>query len=310
MKNQIDFKKLRPARFSEQAYRAAEATVARVENGAGFQELTACPICETALHHIEMVKCSVPIFDCDHCGVSLAGSHPKDFNDVYSTDEYLEDTLSAYDKTREYRKKRFGTERLAILERYKRNGKLLDVGCGSGWFLEIARQKFQVAGVEFSDSIRQWLNESLGIPSVKSMDDLDEKFDVITAFDLIEHVPDPVGTLNKMHGLLKDDGIILIYTPNKKSLAFQITGEHNNLICPPQHLYYFDFNSFQFTSDKAGFEIIFFETRGTDVGDIASYYECWESNKKLAFENAGINQDFIDQINFANHGRFILKKKS
>lgn len=123
--------------------------------------------------------------------------------------------------------------------------------------LEVAREVYSVKGVEYSDTIRQWLEENLSIPSVKSLDDIDEEFDVITAFDLIEHVPDPLNTLTAMGKLLRKDGVILIFTPNKDSLSFHITGEKNNLICPPQHLFYFNKNSFEYLANIAGLEIVF-----------------------------------------------------
>ena len=141
------------------------------------------------------------------------------------------------------------------------------------------------------------------------MSDLHENFDIITAFDLIEHVPDPLSTLKEMRNLLKRDGIILIFTPNKDSLAFHITGEKNNLICPPQHLYYFNKKSFEYLANQAGLEIIFFETRGTDIGDIQSYYECWTDQKEWLVKDPEGVQNVIDFLGFANHARYVLKKR-
>lgn len=309
MTTKIDFSKLREDRFSEKAYESSKVVCENVRNKSGFHNLQSCPICCEKLNHAEMFKYEVPIFLCAGCGVSFAGCHPNDFDDVYSTDDYLEQTLNAYDESRDYRKIRFGIERTNILKKYKEFGSLLDVGCGSGWFLEVAKEVYSVKGVEYSDSIRQWLKRQMGIMSVKTLGDLEEDFDIITAFDLIEHVPDPVGTLTKMGTLLKKDGVILIFTPNKDSLSFHITGEKNNLVCPPQHLFYFNKDSFEYLAGQAGLEIVFFETRGTDIGDIKSYYECWTDEPEWNASQPELVQNVIDSLGFSNHARYVLKKK-
>ena len=60
------------------------------------------------------------------------------------------------------------------------------------WFLEEARKHYDVMGVEYSDNLRDWLKRKFDISTSKDGKDIKKKFDIITAFDVIEHVPDPL----------------------------------------------------------------------------------------------------------------------
>lgn len=105
------------------------------------------------------------------------------------------------------------------LRKYKPGGVLLDIGCATGVFLDMARKEgFNVYGVELSDYAAKYAKEkfNLKIFNGKLEDSKFKKgmFDVITMWDFIEHVPDPSSILSKAKELLKDDGIIVIQTVN------------------------------------------------------------------------------------------------
>ena len=306
--SEIDFSQMREPKFSKKAYESAQGMIDRVNRKSGFLNFKQCNACYCSDYVFESKKLGIDILRCNNCGVSFSSLYPRNFDDLYSDDAYLNKSLVAYDLSRKYRIERFAKERIAILNQYHHEGTLLDVGCGTGWFLEEATKKYQVAGVEYSDSLRSWLQDNLGISSWKTIEDVPGNFDIITAFDLIEHVVDPYLMLQKMKNKLKKDGKILIYTPNKNSLSFKILGEKNNLVCPPQHLFYFDEISFIKMANKVGLICISYETKGTDVEDIRSYYECWKDSSIHGF-NPSEAQRFLDEIGFSNHARFILKHR-
>jgi len=259
-----------------------------------------------------VVKYNIPIVTCEKCDLTYATRQPRNFDDVYSQDDYLEKSILSYDKNRKYRIKRFGLERIKILKNYKKKGKLLDFGCGTGWFLEGAKDHFESFGVEYSDSIRKWLFEKFNIKTFKTLNSIkSEKFDIITAFDVIEHVPDPLDLLNNLKKKLKKNGIILIYTPNFDSLGFNYLSLNNNLLCPPNHLFYFNKKSFDFMCKKTNLKIVETQYRGLDVGDIYAMIN-ENGDKKIANflnQNSTLLQKFLDNIGYSNHIRFILKKK-
>jgi SAM-dependent methyltransferase len=306
----IDFSHLRPSNFSKLSYIKAREAAERAFNGAGYEEKKRCPVCSSASRSLFLTKFEIPIYRCLECRVGYAGLHPRVFDDVYSQDGYLEVTLDAYDKSRKYRQERFGRERVEIIKKYVTEGRLLDIGCGSGWFLESAGEFFRCEGVEFGDALRQWTKRQYGFRIYKTAEEASGPFDVITAFDVIEHVPDPVETLKQVARLLRPGGIGLIYTPNFDSLAFLAVQEQNNLICPPQHLFYFNRSSFLKCCELAGLELVHFETKGTDAQDIYSYLTDWKGDLDTAQLISGNDnlQSIIDSLSIANHARFVIQK--
>ena len=188
---------------------------------------------------------------------------------------------------------------------------MLDFGCGTGWFLEEAKKHYKVSGVEYSDSIRKWLKTKLNISSFKDMTKIRDKYDIITAFDVIEHVSSPLIFLKNLKKNLKKDGIILIYTPNIDSLGFSYLKEKNNLLCPPYHLFYFNKNSFEYLCKKIDMKIIETQFKGLDIGDIYGLMNRERNFKTANYLKKNLNylQDFVDKTKFSNHIRFVIKNK-
>jgi 2-polyprenyl-3-methyl-5-hydroxy-6-metoxy-1,4-benzoquinol methylase len=99
---------------------------------------------------------------------------------------------------------------------------LLDIGCGQGQFLRrAAAHGFTVAGVEMNEALAERAREG-GLDVVRGdfmASALDgRRFDVVTMFDLIEHLPDPVAALKRCRGLLAPGGRLILYTPNHAGL--------------------------------------------------------------------------------------------
>jgi 2-polyprenyl-3-methyl-5-hydroxy-6-metoxy-1,4-benzoquinol methylase len=140
--------------------------------------------------------------------------------------------------------------------------KLLDVGCGTGDFLQVASQHgWQVEGVEISEKAAQAaiakLNSPVRVGEVTTIDFQSEKYDLITSYHVIEHLLDPVSTLRKMGELLSEQGILFIETPNIGSLGARLRGRKWSHIIPPEHIVYFDAASLKFALEQAGFQTVY-----------------------------------------------------
>ena len=118
-------------------------------------------------------------------------------------------------------------EGLRQIHRHKTKGKLLDVGCAVGVFLALAGEEgWDVSGVDISEyatSIaRKRCQGEIHTGELEAIKFPDASFDVITLWDVVEHFPHPKEALGEVHRILKDDGIILLDTPNVDSLIRKV----------------------------------------------------------------------------------------
>lgn len=129
------------------------------------------------------------------------------------------------------------------LEKYRKTNNLLDVGCGDGHFLEVAKDKgWKVYGTEFTDEAMS-VGEKRGIVMrkgrLKEISFEPKFFDVITSFEVLEHIDDPQDEAKAMYAALRSGGGCYITTPNFGSFSRVLFGPKWNVICYPEHLGYF-----------------------------------------------------------------------
>jgi 2-polyprenyl-3-methyl-5-hydroxy-6-metoxy-1,4-benzoquinol methylase len=161
---------------------------------------------------------------------------------------------------------------LSLIERYKSEGKLLDVGCALGVFLHLARERgWEVYGVDISRYAASYARDVLGFEvfagELAEVQFPEKWFDVITLWDVLEHFPDPSRQLQEIRRILKDDGIILMNTPNEAGLLrllagmiFRLSGGKISYpvrkLYHPFHLHYFTQQTLQALLGKNGFTLV------------------------------------------------------
>ena len=125
-------------------------------------------------------------------------------------------------------------------------GLLLDVGCGRGWFLEAARERgWRVQGLELCAAVAEKTMKQVGTQVyVGSIFDIDielpsETFDLVTMFDVIEHLEAPLEALRICHRILKPGGVLAISTPNLRGLGCRLLGAKAFAVWPDEHIFYF-----------------------------------------------------------------------
>src|SRR5262249_16319991 len=124
-----------------------------------------------------------------------------------------------------------------------RAGKLIDIGCGNGSQLKglsAALPSWRLYGSELSDSVRTSLQT---IPNfvelyTRPTRDIQERFDVVTMFHALEHMPDPLGALRDAAGLLNADGRLFVEIPNAAISPFDLLVADHLLHFSPDHLGY------------------------------------------------------------------------
>jgi 2-polyprenyl-3-methyl-5-hydroxy-6-metoxy-1,4-benzoquinol methylase len=154
--------------------------------------------------------------------------------------------------------------RLNTIQKFIGGGNILDVGCATGYFLEVAaKRNFEPFGVEFSDyssaiAKTKFGNEKVFHGILEDCTFQNASFDVIAMSDLIEHVRIPSITLAKAAALLKDNGVIMIMTPNHNSLSRRLMGRrwtHYKL----EHFFYFTQKAMQLLAEQCNLELVYYE---------------------------------------------------
>jgi 2-polyprenyl-3-methyl-5-hydroxy-6-metoxy-1,4-benzoquinol methylase len=187
-----------------------------------------------------------------------------DDEEFYSKDFFvgkdkITPSYTDYSQDREILKPEF-RKRIIQIKKYVNSGRLLDVGCALGFFLDEAKKDFDTYGVEISKFAAEYASEKLGLQvSNKKFLDVefeDEFFDCITMWDVIEHLPDPILNLKKAYKLLKSEGLLVLSTGNIDSFMSKLMGKHWHLLLPPQHIYYFSQDTIKKLLKKTGFKVI------------------------------------------------------
>ncbi|MFH0762768.1 MAG: class I SAM-dependent methyltransferase [Candidatus Omnitrophota bacterium] len=137
------------------------------------------------------------------------------------------------------------------------DAKILDIGCGDGSFLRLAKRRFSCTGIEISEYLAGLAGKQNGVKIItgdfQTAGLAYEKFDGITLISLLEHLDDPQGTIKKCFNLLNNGGILLIKTVNYGCLNRVIKKENWTGFRPPDHIAYFTPSSLKRLLKKAGF---------------------------------------------------------
>jgi 2-polyprenyl-3-methyl-5-hydroxy-6-metoxy-1,4-benzoquinol methylase len=149
---------------------------------------------------------------------------------------------------------------------FKTSGNWLDVGCGNGHLLAVAKTLgWNVYGTEFTDEAVA-ICRNKGISMQQGELDLTHyqagSFDVITFIEVIEHINSPIRELSFFHSLLKKGGALYITTPNFNSVSRYILGEKWKIIEYPEHLCYYTPKTLNAILEDQGFEKVEMITSG------------------------------------------------
>jgi SAM-dependent methyltransferase len=146
------------------------------------------------------------------------------------------------------------------LRRWSNGGRLLEIGCAYGFFLEMAQRYWEVKGYDISKEGIAHAQKIFG-PAVQWGDflkvgDENESFDVVCLWDTLEHLNYPVKTLAKAAHVLNPGGILALTTGDIGSLIARWRGERWRLIHPPTHLTYFSKETLEKAIRSIGLELI------------------------------------------------------
>lgn len=201
----------------------------------------------------------VGVVQCNHCG--LVYTNPR-LNEeerlkIYNTEEYFSDYLEDPPFASVIAHLRFES----VLKHKKMPGKILEIGCGTGCFLDVARKNGWVTyGIEISELIGHLAREKLGLEVfIGPLEDapfVPELFDVICMFHLLEHLPSPKEYCQRLYRLLKPDGLLVVEVPVISLLRVRKLKRKERELHPSVHLFHFSRNSLAMLLSQAGYKII------------------------------------------------------
>lgn len=230
-----------------------------------MENKTVCPICKTSeyiklLYKINKFHPYFEIAHCERCSLLFKIPFPnkEEIHELYNNSYYTGKGEYGYKRVFEVDAPIWNA-RLEVLEKYIRKGNLLDIGCGEGHLLRIARRRgWNPYGIEISPFIAQKgiehrLDIFVGQPEDAPFPA--NSFEVITMFEVIEHVNTPINLINKCKELIKNNGILVIQTANMSSLMAKLFS-YKNIYFNPVHLCYYDMKSMELLLSKTGFKIL------------------------------------------------------
>jgi SAM-dependent methyltransferase len=125
-----------------------------------------------------------------------------------------------------------------------RPGRLLDVGCAAGFFLEAASERWDVTGVELSGFAADYARREFGhVVHTGDIADAglpDDSFDVVTLWNTVEHMSDPRTALAHVGRVAAPGALVVLTTGNASGPMARRDLANWNLMAPPEHLYFFD----------------------------------------------------------------------
>jgi 2-polyprenyl-3-methyl-5-hydroxy-6-metoxy-1,4-benzoquinol methylase len=173
--------------------------------------------------------------------------------------------------------------RKLIEAHHPKAGRILDIGCSGGWFLD-AMPGWECHGNEISESnaalARERHGDRIFAGSFDEYPMRDEYFDVITLQDVFDHMRDPIETLRKCRAMLKPHGLLVIKVHNISCLYAKLSGKRFYAVVPPSHLFYYNKRTLKLALEKTGFQM-------TDSRFIAHLLRAHTVLLRLAQSNTG-----------------------
>lgn len=255
-----------------------------------------CPLCSssqvfpflTAPDRFHLRRDLYHLLRCQSCSGVWLARPPRPHEMGIHYDEDYHRTIMTAGET--YPEKRWKRHR-ELISRYKQGGAILDIGCSSGAFLNTMKgPSWKLYGIEMEDSTAEKARTATGanvfVGDVADAPFPPESFDVITGFDLLEHVYDPRQFVGNVKKWLKPDGIFFTMLPNIDSWESKVFGSYWYGLELPRHLFHFSPRSLRNLMAALGFEEVFLFTSPVSYMERSVGYLLTEAMDRTGFSPA------------------------
>jgi len=225
-----------------------------------------CRLCKSvSKSRLFTIEGEYPVVKCKNCGLVFIDRNfsEEELRKLYSADFFA----GGADYFDERERLFMASKYLDEVGKFKKNDKLLEIGCAAGFLLKLARERgFDPHGVEISEYAAKFAREKLGLDvknvTLEGAKFESKSFDVVIMVNVLEHLCDPLGTLQEINRILKDDGIALITVPNLNNagLRFSYSFGGGNLFSK-YHLTYFTSETLIKMCEASELKVVSLKTR-------------------------------------------------
>jgi len=221
-----------------------------------------CPLCAKQARKVltsELRNSKGRVLWCEHCDLGILEKQIADPAAYYSS-EYRKTHRNALD---EHTPKQiyqnmvnYQASRLKIVGQYaKKRGKFLEIGCSAGQFLSHLKGKHELYCEEHDKGCVDFCRKRFG---VKVFSYLDNFFDYVAMFQVLEHVKDSIGEISYARESLKPGGYLFLEVPNLYDSMRSVwnNAQYNKFFFHEAHNWYFSEKSLRIIANKAGFEVV------------------------------------------------------
>ena len=255
-----------------------------------------CPVCESNKKKDLFNKSGGIYVKCEECEMIYLDPvfKEKHLNDYYKNlDSGQGDKIS---KESLFYKENY-TNGLFDLEKYIDKGKILDMGCSIGIFLDIAKERgWETFGLELHIEDAK-IAEKKGHTIFKETlekQQVTNKFDVISLWNVFEHLPDPHSYLNLLSTFLRKKGLIFLEIPNVSGLAPRIMQSKCNMFDGLAHCNLYSIDTLELVAKKNGFSLVDAKTIISEISVLNNYL--YYDDPYFGKSNYGLKLlDFIDE---------------
>ena len=235
--------------------------------GAKFMERaeSSCILCNSPKRELLFQQGNWNVYRCSSCGLGLLDPQPSqnELYELYRSSYFHDQYDDGLEPSSPEMAKRLSSEshRIRFFRGLKKQGTVLDIGCGMGYFLNACRTYgYNVEGVDISDDSASYVRESLNIPvrtgPIESLHYESESIDIITMWHFLEHAADPRVYLKKAWQWLKPEGLLVIDVPNYEGTDAIKTWNKWKGWSLPYHLYHYTEKTLCDMLSKYGFKTV------------------------------------------------------
>ena len=220
-----------------------------------------CSLCRGTRSKTLLVAKGRTVDECLDCSLRALKPMPRMAELVAINEETVHPFFQASLEDEEsYR--RYFSRKLDDLQDIQPGGRLLDIGCGAGFFLDAARERgYKVAGLDLSPVPAAYARDTLGLDvSLGSLSEYQapsDTFDAVTIFQTIEHDPNPAELSAELFRILTPGGVLMVTTPAADGFVARAMGRRWFGYRNVEHVAFFTRQSLHYALEQSGFDIVF-----------------------------------------------------